>query len=130
MSKEVHTSGIMPYFGRALMWCARIGEELKTSSNISSLEKYLTNPEARFGVWAEMKWLDVTGVNKFKHGKLRGFFDLDTGEFFRFVNKNWAKRGTHIVSANIPDDEQIVTGIIWEHMKDKWRKKFRKDQKI
>ena len=115
---------------RAKMWCVRVGEELRASNTVENLRKYLSNPKARFGVWVEIKWLDMADINSYKNGRAIGFFDLDSGQFYKSLRKDYSAVDKFVGDVHISADEKAVVDAIWEHMRERWRKKFKKDQQI
>jgi hypothetical protein len=130
MEKEIHTRGIVPYLARAKMWCVRLGEGLKASNSIEELRKYLNSPKARFGVWVEIRWINLKSINAYKNHRLIGFFDLDSGEFLKSLRKDYTDTNKFIGDVHITAEERLVIKAVWDHMGEKWQKKFKKDQQI
>lgn len=117
----------MVLFARAKMWCVRTQDKLRASHSIDNLVSYLSDPEARLGVWVESKYIDVDDVNSYAWQTMKGFVDLDNGEFFK-AGPSTAMNECDTDGAT--DIEQEVIRIITEHMLEKWQKKFVRNQKI
>jgi len=73
-----------------------------------------------------MRWMNMKAINNYKNGKLVGFFDLESGEFYKSIRQVYTGTGKHIGDTHITAEEQIVVKTIWEHMKDTWQKKFKR----
>lgn len=112
------------------MWAVRIGLDLKTSSAIKELAKYLANPEAKCGCWVEIRWIDQEAINKFKEHRKKGFIDLDTGEFFIGVKRDWSGQNTWSGEKVTDEKEKQVVDAAAAHMLKKWQKRFEKEQRI
>jgi len=127
MDKQVYTHGVMILFTRAKMWCVRTQGKLRASNSIDSLVSYLSDPEARLGVWVESKYIDVDDINSYTWQTMKGFVDLDSGEFFK---AGYVTAMNEYDTNDATKTEQEVIKRITEHMLEKWQKKFVRNQKI
>jgi hypothetical protein len=128
--KSIHTKGITILSARTSMWAVRVGDDLKSSASIKELAKYLANPEAKFGCWIEIRWVDQEAINKFKMHKKKGFIDLDTGEFFLAVKRDWSGENTWTGDKVTDCYEKLIVEEVAEHMMKKWQKRFEKEQRV
>jgi hypothetical protein len=128
--KTIHTDGITILSARTSMWAVRIGDDLKSSASIKELVKYLANPEAKFGCWIDIRWVDQLAINKFKMHRKKGFIDLDTGEFFIAAKRDWSGENTWTGDKVVDENEKRIVDKVAAHMMEKWQKRFEKEQRI
>lgn len=112
------------------MWCVRIGDQLMAATRIEELKQYLPNPASRFGVWLESKYVDAVGINSYTWTTLRGFVDLETGQFTKSTKKDYTGINKfQAASDELPEIESEVIKKILEHMLTTWQKKFAREQR-
>ena len=80
------------------------------------------------GCWIEITWYDQKTINKSKKHRTKGFIDLDSGEFYHGIKKDF-KNNKWICDKNIDEDTKQVIKRVADHMLEKWQRKFEKEQR-
>lgn len=109
------------------MWCVRVGDTLIASNSIKKLDKYLGNPRARLGVWVEITWIEMKSINSYAHKRMTGFFDINEGEFYKSLRKDWDGTNKFLGDSHISPPDKFIADRVWKRMKDTWQERLKKE---